>query len=367
MSARGTDSRGRVRVLIAAGGTGGHVYPALAVAEWLRTEGVGVIWLGTAAGLEAKVVPSAGIELRCLTISGLRGAGIRRWLLAPLVLLRALWQSLRGVWECRARLVLGMGGYVSGPSGVAAWLLRRPLVIHEQNAIPGFTNRLLAPLATRVLEAFPGTFPARRRAVHTGNPVRPAIAHLPDPGRRFCHPGPLRVLVLGGSQGARVLNEVVPVAVAALPDPDMVQVRHQAGERNLEAARAGYQSAGLAIVPESFIEDMAGAYAWADLVVCRAGAMTISELAAAGTPSILVPFPFAVDDHQTRNAEFLSRTGAAVLVPEERFDGPTLGRMLEELHGARQRLASMAQSARTLAGGDATERVARICLETAHA
>ena len=354
-------------VLVMAAGTGGHVYPALAVAERLRTCGMRVQWLGTRSGIEAQRVPAAGFVIHHLRVAGLRGKGWRRWLVAPLALSGALIQALRILGKIRPRLVLGMGGYVSGPGGIAAWLLRRPLLIHEQNAIPGLTNRLLAPFAMTVMEGFPGSFAVSRRACHTGNPVRAEIAALVSPAQRFARRGPvLRLLVIGGSQGARRLNRIVPEALAACAAANLqIAVRHQAGARNLADARAAYIRAGASGEPEAYIEDMAAAYEWADLVVCRAGAMTIAELTAAGVASVLVPFPFAVDDHQTRNAEFLSRRGAALLVPEEEFSAGRLRGLLGELAGARERLLEMALAARRLAVPDATERVVERCLEAA--
>jgi len=352
-------------VLVMAAGTGGHVYPALAVAEQLRTHGLRVQWLGTRAGIEAQRVPAAGFAMNFLRIAGLRGKGLRRWLAAPFALSAALIQALRILRGLRPRLVLGMGGYVSAPGGIAAWLLRRSLLIHEQNAVPGLSNRLLAPLATTVMEGFPGSFATARRAVHTGNPVRAEIASLAPPVERFARPATeFRLLVIGGSQGARRLNQVVPEALAACAAAGVaVTARHQVGARNLEPARAAYALAGVRGEPEAFIEDMAAAYAWADLVVCRAGAMTIAELAAVGVASVLVPFPFAVDDHQTRNAEYLSGHGAALLVPESEFSAERLRGVIGELAGARERLLEMALAARRLAIPDATERVVAHCLE----
>jgi UDP-N-acetylglucosamine--N-acetylmuramyl-(pentapeptide) pyrophosphoryl-undecaprenol N-acetylglucosamine transferase len=354
-------------VLIMAGGTGGHVYPALAVAECLRSRGTGVHWLGTRRGLEARVVPSSGIPLHLVRVRGLRGKGPVSWLLAPVRLAIALGQSVAAILRVRPTIVLGMGGFVTGPGGVAAWLLRRPLLIHEQNAIPGFTNRILGRLATVVMEAFPGSFPSGYRARHTGNPVRAAIAGLPAPEDRFVgRSGPLRVLILGGSQGARALNEVVPTALRDMPSRDMLDVRHQAGASHLESARERYAAAGVQAELVAFIDDMAMAYAWADLVVCRAGAMTIAELMAVGAAAILIPFPHAVDDHQTHNARFLSERGAALLVRQAELTAQRLGALLADLYGARERLLAMAKAARVLAIPDAAGRVAALCSEVAH-
>lgn len=353
------------RVLIMAGGTGGHVFPALAVAEHLRRDGADVQWLGSAAGMEARLVPEHGFEFHGISVQGLRGKGLAGWLVAPWRVLRAAAQALSVLRRVRPDVVLGMGGYASGPGGVAARALGTGLVIHEQNAVPGLTNRLLARLATRVLEAFSGSFPASARAVHTGNPVRADIAALPEPAT----PGhaALRLLVLGGSQGARALNEVLPAALAMLHPDVQLEVRHQAGERNLADARDAYARHSVAVEPIAFIDDMAASYDWADLVLCRAGAMTVAELAAAGVASILVPFPYAVDDHQSANARMLSDAGAAVLIPESELRPAGLTRLLEDFHQARDRLVEMARAARRVAVPDATERVARCCLEVAGA
>lgn len=355
-------------VLVMAGGTGGHVYPALAVAERLRDLGARVVWLGTARGLEARRVPQAGFELHHLRVSGLRGRGLLAWLAAPLALGTALVQALAVIARVRPRLALGFGGYASGPGGVASHLTRTPLVLHEQNTVPGLTNRVLGRFATRLLEAFPGSFPAPRGALHTGNPVREDLAAIDAPGMRLAgRSGPLQVLVVGGSQGARVLNEILPAALAALPAPVGIKVRHQTGAAELEATRERYRAGGVEAEACAFIEDMADAYAWADLVVCRAGAMTVCELAAAGVASVLVPYPHAVDDHQTRNARYLVDAGAALLVPQAELEPGRLGALLTELHGARRRVLEMAEAARRVAVPDATDRVVRACLEVAGA
>jgi len=357
-----------VRVLVMAGGTGGHVFPALAVAEALRARGAAVQWLGSRGGMESRLVPARGYPFHAVAVRGLRGRGPVGWLQAPWRVLRAVGGALAVLRRVAPHVVLGMGGYASGPGGVAAWLLGRPLVIHEQNAIPGLTNRILARLARTVLEAFPGSFPAPARARHTGNPLRAEIAALaarettPRPAG-----APLRVLVLGGSQGARALNEAVPAALAALGARAAVEVRHQAGERNLDAARAAYEAHGLDVEPLAFIDDMAASYAWADLVLCRAGAMTVAELAAAGVASVLVPFPFAVDDHQSANARYLGDAGAALVVPERELQPAQLAGLLADLASARERLAAMAAAARRLAVLDADARVADACLEVARA
>jgi UDP-N-acetylglucosamine--N-acetylmuramyl-(pentapeptide) pyrophosphoryl-undecaprenol N-acetylglucosamine transferase len=353
-----------MRVMIMAGGTGGHVFPALAVATELRERGAEVFWLGTRQGLEARVVPAAGISMEWVSVSGLRGKGAAAWLLAPWRLVWAATQVLAVMLRRRPLVVLGMGGFVTGPGGVMTWLLRKPLVIHEQNAIAGLTNRLLAPLAQRVLEAFPGTFHGKH-VIHTGNPVRRAIAELPPPGERFAaRSGALHLLVLGGSLGARALNEVVPAALAQ--SSSSPEVWHQAGSRNLDEALQQYRAAAVTARVEPFIDDMAAAYGWADLVVCRAGALTVAELAAAGVGAILVPYPHAVDDHQTRNAAYLSDAGAAVVVQQREFTRDSLRELLVSL-ADRSRLLAMAQAARSLAQPHAAAQVAALCWEAAYA
>ncbi len=360
-------ARDSLVVLIAAGGTGGHVFPALAVAQRLREMGHRVCWLGVRQGLEARVVPDNGIPIDFISISGVRGKGLLGWVVAPGKLLVAVWQSLRTIRARRANVVLGMGGFVAGPGGIAAWFARLPLLIHEQNAVPGLTNRLLRRLAREVMEAFPGSFGPAGNVHHTGNPVRASMVGLAPPEERLRHrAGALRVLVLGGSQGARVLNEVMPAALGTLADASRFEVRHQAGTRLLEQARAFYKAAGLSVEPVPFVDDMAEAYTWADVVLCRSGAMTIAELAAVGTASILVPFPYAVDDHQTANAHYLADAGAAVLIEEREFTPSRLARLLEEFCGARERLLTMAAAARRLAMPSATDNVARLCTEVAH-
>ena len=365
-------------ILIMAGGTGGHVYPALAVAERLRAKGFSPCWLGTGRGLEARVVPEQGYPLARITVSGLRGKGPWRRLLAPPMLLIALWQALRVLRRVRPVAALGMGGFASGPGGVAAWLLRIPLLIHEQNAVAGLTNRLLTPLAVAVLVAFPAAFQGRfggkngqkgrPRLIVCGNPVRPAIAGLPGPAARFAgrDPASPRLLILGGSLGAKRLNETLPEALAGIRADFAVRIRHQCGPRHLAATRAAYQSRRLEAGISAFIEDMAAAYAWADLVVCRAGALTISELAAAGVGAVLIPFPHAVDDHQTENARQLTAAGAALLLPEAELNPARLATLLRTLFAAPERLWQMAGKARALARPEAAEQVARRCAEAAH-
>ena len=333
MSARST-------VLIMAGGTGGHVFPALALARLLRAADAEVVWLGTQRGLEARVVPAENIAIEWLSMSGLRGKGALTLLAAPFKLAQSIWQALGVMRRRKPALVVGFGGFVTGPGGVAAWLTRRPLVIHEQNAIAGYSNRMLAHLARRILSAFPRAFPEGVEAQVVGNPVRAEIAMQPPPGDRFARrEGALRLLVVGGSLGASRLNAVVPFALAQLEKGGLaLRVRHQAGERGIDAARAAYAEARVSGDVTPFIDDMARAYADADLVICRAGALTVSELAAVGVASILVPFPAAVDDHQTVNAQFLVREGAAVLIADRDLTADKLAATLRELCAGRGKL-----------------------------
>ena len=352
-------------VLIMAAGTGGHIFPALSIARVLQTRDVRVEWLGTPAGMENDVLSDTGIRMHHLSVNGLRGKGNLTLLKAPFMLLASIWQSLRLLQGLRPCCVLGMGGYVTGPGGVAAWLLRRPLVIHEQNAVAGLSNRLLKPLASRVMEAFPDTFAVGAKVIHTGNPVRADIASLgANTGPEADQPRPLRLLVLGGSLGAAAINEVVPQAVAGIGSD--IEVWHQTGRNKHDVAIQAYQQAadqGHKRQVEPFIADMASAYAWADLVLCRAGASTVAELAAAGVPSILVPYPHAVDDHQTRNAGWLVNAGAAVLMPQPDLNRDSLQQLLEEFMADKKRLQGMAQHARNLAIANAAERISDICLE----
>lgn len=353
-------------VVIMAGGTGGHVFPALAVAAELRTRGVPVVWLGTRAGLEATLVPAHGFPIEWLGVAGLRGKGWARRLAAPWMLARACAQAVAILRHLQPRLALGMGGFASGPGGLMARLLGIPLAVHEQNAIAGLTNRVLARFADPVCEAFPGAFPPARRAQLTGNPVRAAIAALPPPAERFAgRQGRARLLVLGGSQGALALNTVVPQALALLDPAERPEVRHQAGGKMLEQARAAYAAAAVEAQLEPFIDDMAGAYGWADLVLCRAGALTVAELAAAGVGSLLVPFPHAVDDHQTANGRHLERGGAACLIDQSALTAARLAAELRARLTDRAGLLAMAEAARRLARPDAARRVTDLCLSRA--
>ncbi|MES9962880.1 MAG: undecaprenyldiphospho-muramoylpentapeptide beta-N-acetylglucosaminyltransferase [Candidatus Sedimenticola sp. 20ELBAFRAG] len=352
------------RVMVMAGGTGGHVFPALAVAEELKARGAEIFWLGVPDSFESRVVPEHGIEMEWVSIRGLRGKGLLGWITLPFRLFRAMSQAGLVMLRRDPALVLGMGGFVSGPGGLMARLGGIPLVIHEQNAIPGMTNQYLARIATRVLEAFPDSFDAKRGAEVTGNPVRPEIAAIANPVERMAgRQGRLRLLVLGGSLGAQALNEALPEAVALLPEESRPQVRHQGGANKSEDAKAAYTAAGVDAEVTPFISDMAEAYAWADLVVCRAGALTVAELSAAGVGSLLVPYPHAVDDHQTKNAGYLADNGAAQLLPQKELNPQRLAQMLEPFLGDRDLVLAMAQKARAMALPEATKQVADICEE----
>ncbi|MEO8164251.1 MAG: undecaprenyldiphospho-muramoylpentapeptide beta-N-acetylglucosaminyltransferase [Betaproteobacteria bacterium] len=348
-------------ILIMAGGTGGHIFPALAVAEQLRDKGWTVRWLGSKAGMESKLVPQYGFEIEWIRFSGLRGKGLLRLALLPLNLLIAFWQSARAIYRVRPDVVLGMGGYISFPGGAMACLLARPLVLHEQNSIAGLANKVLAHLADRILVAFPN---ALKNATWTGNPVRREIAQLPAPEKRYNNrSGNLRVLILGGSLGAQVLNEIVPRALALMPESQRPEVTHQAGEKHLAALENGYREAGVRATALAFIRDMSSAYSTADVVICRAGALTVSELAAAGIASVLVPFPSAVDDHQTFNARYLADQSAAILLPQTDL---TPGKLAELLLGfTREKLLDMAKRARALGKPDAAQVVAEHCMAAA--
>jgi UDP-N-acetylglucosamine--N-acetylmuramyl-(pentapeptide) pyrophosphoryl-undecaprenol N-acetylglucosamine transferase len=350
-------------VLIMAGGTGGHVFPALAVAQVLRDRGVAVVWLGVPGSMESRLVPANGFPIEWVRVAGIRGKGLKTWLLAPFRLLKSLAQAMGVLRRVQPRSVLGLGGYVSGPGGIAAWLLRIPLLIHEQNAIAGLTNRWLARLANQALEAFPGSFGPKVHARTIGNPVRADIAAIAEPQVRFAGREPRsRLLVFGGSQGAQRLNSVVPQALAQLAAENRPQVRHQSGERGLEATRMAYTEARVEADVVPFIDNMAEALSWADLAVCRAGAMTIAELQAAGVGAILVPLPIATDDHQTKNAEVMVGSGAARLIQERDLTPERLGLALSELLADRARLLKMAEAARGSRIIDAAAKLADLCL-----
>jgi UDP-N-acetylglucosamine--N-acetylmuramyl-(pentapeptide) pyrophosphoryl-undecaprenol N-acetylglucosamine transferase len=348
-------------ILIMAGGTGGHIMPGLAVAGVLREQGWRVVWLGAPGSMEAELVPKHGYEMAWVNFSGLRGKGLVRKLLLPLTLLRAFAQSMAVLLRQRPDVVLGMGGYIAFPGGMMASLLNRPLVIHEQNSIAGLSNKVLVHLADKVLSGFPDVL---KGAQWCGNPVRAEIAALPEPAQRYAgRSGRLNLLVVGGSLGAKALNEALPQALAQMPEEARPNVLHQTGKQHFEAVQQLYQQAGVQAEIRPFLDDMGGCYANADVVICRAGALTIAELAAAGVASVLIPFPFAVDDHQTHNARFLSGYGAAVLLPQGELSAEKLARLLGEF--TREKLLVMAQAARVLAKPDAARQVAQVCAEMA--
>jgi len=359
-------------VLIMAAGTGGHIFPALSIARNLQSRGYRTEWLGTPTGLEVEVLRNTDIVLHRINARGLRGKSLLSVLGAPFMIVRAIMQTLRVLNQLQPCCVLGMGGYVTGPGGVAAKLTGRPLLIHEQNAIAGFSNRLLARIANRVMEAFPGTFSPEIGAISTGNPVRTEIGALVSPQQRTrSEPGALRVLVLGGSLGAVAINRLVPEALRILELAVRPQVLHQVGRNNVEQTLASYAQAGLNIDEacrvQPFIEDMAAAYDWADLVICRAGATTVCEIAAAGKPAVLIPFPHAVDDHQTRNAQWLSNAGAAILIQQRELTPEGLAALLRDFTQHPDRLLEMAITARSLAQPDACDLVTQQCMEACKA
>jgi UDP-N-acetylglucosamine--N-acetylmuramyl-(pentapeptide) pyrophosphoryl-undecaprenol N-acetylglucosamine transferase len=348
-------------IMIMAGGTGGHIMPGLAVADQLRAQGWRVVWMGAPGSMEAELVPKHGYDMAWVNFSGLRGKGWLRTLALPFNLARAMWQSAAAIFRQRPDVALGMGGYITFPGGLMAAVLRRPLVIHEQNSIAGLSNRVLARLAQRVLTGFPEVLP---HAEWSGNPVRSRIAALPDPAQRYrTRSGALNLLVVGGSLGAKALNEVLPQALALLPEAARPKVVHQTGKANSEVVQQAYAAVGVNAEVRPFLEDMAQAYAEADLVICRAGALTVAELAAAGVASVLVPFPYAVDDHQTSNGRFLSERGAAILLPQTELNAAGLAHLLKTL--TREQLQAMAQQARALAKSDAAATVAQVCTQLA--
>ncbi len=355
-------------VLIMAAGTGGHIFPALSIARNLQSRGYRTEWLGTPTGLEVEVLRNTDIVLHRIHARGLRGKSRLSVITAPFMLVRALVQALLVLRRVQPCCVLGMGGYVTGPGGVAARLAGKPLLIHEQNAIAGFSNRLLARIATRVMEAFPGTFAPRTGAISTGNPVRAEIRALPLPQERApAADDRLRVLVLGGSLGAVAINRLLPQALQLLAADQRPLLRHQVGRNNLEQAREAYAQAGLTLGDDCqvlpFIDDMAAAYDWADLVICRAGATTVCEIAAAGKPAIFIPFPHAVDDHQTHNAQWLSNAGAAVLIQQRDLNAQDLAGLLDNFSRDRASLLAMAIGARALARPEACDLVTEQCIK----
>jgi UDP-N-acetylglucosamine--N-acetylmuramyl-(pentapeptide) pyrophosphoryl-undecaprenol N-acetylglucosamine transferase len=348
-------------ILIMAGGTGGHIFPALAVADVLRADGWKVTWLGAPNSMEAELVPKHGYEVAWVRFSGLRGKGMLRKLMLPFNLLIALWQSAVAMFHYRPDVVLGMGGYITFPGGVMAALLRKPLVIHEQNSVAGMSNKALEKISDRVMSGFPNVL---KRAEWCGNPVRDSIAALPEPQQRYkARSGVLNVLVVGGSLGAQAINECLPQALFCMPESLEPKVIHQTGKKHFADVQEYYLQAGITAEVKPFLDDMAQYYAWADVVICRAGALTVAELAAAGVASILIPFPFAVDDHQTGNAKFLSDKGAAILLPQTVLTPRYLASVLENM--TREKALSMALAARSLAQPAAAQRVAQVCKELA--
>ena len=354
-------SNKKLKVMVMAGGTGGHVFPALAVARQLQAQGADIMWLGTRRGLESEVIPAAGIAITFVNIAGLRGNGVLGWLVAPFRILAALLQVLSGVRKFGPNVVLGLGGFVTGPGGVAAWLLRIPLVIHEQNAIAGLTNKLLVPFAKLVLQGFPNTF-LISKAIHTGNPVRADILALAEM-EKVNNGEAVHLLVVGGSLGAKALNEIVPKALQQMQNNQTFEVWHQTGKKLCEQTQELYAELKVDGKVDAFIDDMSAAYAWADVVVCRSGALTVAELAVAGVASISVPYPHAVDDHQTANAKYLSENGAAILVQQSDLTPDKLAGYLLEMQGAT--LTKMGAAAKKLALPNATVMVADYCQKVA--
>ncbi|MFI4954542.1 MAG: undecaprenyldiphospho-muramoylpentapeptide beta-N-acetylglucosaminyltransferase [Gammaproteobacteria bacterium] len=350
------------KVLMVAGGTGGHVFPGLAVAQELRAQGVEVEWLGTPTGIEAQRIPEAGIQITFIKLKGVRGMGWRRFLRAPLDICNAILTSMRVLRRLKPDVVCGMGGFAAGPAGVACYLARVPLVIHEQNAIAGFTNRVLARWAKRILVGLPQAQHkhALRSGCLIGNPLRAEFFQVPVPAERFtARVGALRILVLGGSQGAVAINKLIPQALQMLDKKQLIgqnfEVWHQVGPKNLAAAQEIYQQHAVSAKVVPFIEDVAAAYAWADVVICRSGALTVSELAAVGVPALLIPFPAAIDDHQTYNARYLADKGAAELLPQASLTAEYLANRIQELGADRNRLLVMAEAGRAASYPHATE------------
>ena len=344
-------------ILIMAGGTGGHIFPGLAVAEEMRSAGWEVVWMGGRGGMEERLVPPRGYRTAWIRARAARGKGLLQKLLLPANLLFSFWESARHILRLRPDVVLGLGGYVAFPGGMMASLLNRPLALHEQNAVAGLANRVLAGVSDKVMVAFPG---ALKGAEWTGNPVRAEIVAIAEPEKRFSvRRGPIRILVVGGSLGAQALNEAMPKALALLSDKP--QVVHQSGEKHLQSLKKNYEKENVRGELLAFIDDMARRYAEADLVICRAGAVTVAELSAGGLASVLVPFPHAVDDHQTANARFLADRGAAILLPQTELTPERLAALIGSLD--RTKLLGMARNARALGKPEAARVVARRCMD----
>jgi UDP-N-acetylglucosamine--N-acetylmuramyl-(pentapeptide) pyrophosphoryl-undecaprenol N-acetylglucosamine transferase len=349
-------------LMVMAGGTGGHVYPAMAVADTLKSEGWNIVWLCTQGGMENKLIADKAYDKAMITMQGVRGNGMLGWLLLPVKLVKAFSQSLKALNQYQPDVVLGMGGFAAFPGGLMAKLQGRPLVIHEQNSVAGLTNKVLAKVATRILAAFPSAF--GQKALLVGNPVRADISAIAAPAQRFANrTDALRLLIVGGSLGAQALNEVIPQALAKLPVDQRPQVVHQAGVKHIEVLQNNYKQAGVAADARAYIDDMAAMYAWADFVICRSGALTVAEVSTAGLGSLMVPFPFAVDDHQTGNAQYLADAGATILVQQKELSVEKLTQILKELN--REKCLEMATKARALGKPEATVDVAKICVQMA--
>lgn len=348
-------------VMILAGGTGGHVFPALAVANKLQAHGVPIIWVGTERGIEYRIVPEAGFELVTMNVQGLRGKGMLHLLKAPFIILSALREALSILIKYRPAVLLGMGGFVTGPCGLMAIFLRKPLILHEQNAIMGLTNRILAPICKKVFAGF--SYPSHK-IEYCGNPVRHALLTLDEPEVRFAQKNhhSHRFLIIGGSQGSKALNAQVPAVMQLLAQKHHIEILHQTGKQDHTAVMQAYAEATINAKVEEFINDMQAAYSWADLIICRSGAMTLAEIASVGLGAVLVPYPYAVDDHQTANARQFVEQGAAYLIPEKQLNRSSLYDVCEQIIAANQFLA-MAQKAKALATVDAAERVAQECLQ----
>jgi len=351
----------RPSILVMAGGTGGHIFPGLAVAEYLRICGWNVSWLGNQQGMEYRLVKSCNFPFEAIEFGGLRGKGLKAKAMLPFNLMRACIQSWKIMRRIKPSVVLGMGGYITFPGGLVTKLLKRPLVLHEANSVAGSANLALAKIAMRTLTGFPNTM---AHAEWVGNPIREEFDHIPAPALRYEErQGPLSILVVGGSLGAAALNEIIPAAVALIPKDSRPQIIHQAGDKHLDELQQRYADAGVNADIRPFIDDMPAAYAQADLVICRSGAMTVSELAACGVASCLIPFPFAIDDHQTANAQFLSDADAAILLPQQYLNPQDLALMIQNL--SRVDLKEMALRAHALAKPNATQRVAEVCADCA--
>jgi len=351
-------------IVVMAGGTGGHVFPALATADKLRAEGYQIHWLGTQRGIESRLVPASGIDISYLTISGVRGKGFMGWLAAPFNVLKAVLESIVILKQLRPVCVLGMGGFAAAPGGIAAKLLNVPLVIHEQNAIAGSTNRMLSMFATVVLQAFEGAFKGKDKGRVVGNPIRTSIETVMAGREQASDSAVKHILVLGGSQGAQALNSIVPAALKRVSNEMPLAIKHQTGEKSLDDVARQYAEVADAEAV-AFINDMAEAYAWADVVICRSGALTVSEVAAAGLPSILVPFPHAIDDHQTANAKILVDAGAALLMPQHLMNEHSLSKALADMIRPPSKLPKMSDRARRMAVLGSAEQVAKVCMESA--